>query len=181
MDVKSGTGHNAETEAAGNPPALLRTIDDLAALYETEHVRLVHLARALTASPTLAEEIVQEAFIKVYEKRASVSAPAGYLRQVVVNECHSRTRRAAVERSKLEILGRRPEPAPSPEPGVREEILSTLSDLPQRQRTAIVLRFYEDLSVAATAELMGVRQGTVKSLVHRGLQALKASIEESNE
>lgn len=174
MSVASGAQRDIDEGVA----VVLRDVDDLAVLYKSEHVHLVRLARALTTSSAAAEEIVHEAFIKVFERRSSIDSPAGYLRRVVVNECHSRTRRAAVERSKLDILRRRVAPPVAAEPGARQELLSTLRELPQSQRTAIVLRFYEDLSVSATADLMNVPEGTVKSLVHRGLRTLRSSVEE---
>jgi len=60
---------------------------------------------------------------------------------------------------------------------VRDELLDALATLPYRQRAALVLRFYDDLSEADAAAMLGCRPGTVGSLVHRGLQQLKRVIE----
>ncbi len=137
---------------------------------------MVRLGRLLTGSVAVAEEVVQESFIKVFEKRASVDNPVAYLRTTVVNGCHSRTRRRNTEASKLAILGTRSEVEQPPMPVETAEIWETLNSLTQRQRTAIVLRFYNDLTTDETAKAMGVRPGTVKSLVHRGLEQLRKEI-----
>lgn len=154
----------------------LESIDDLEALFRANRARLVRLAHLLTGSPAVGEEIVQDAFITVYEKRAVVNDPAAYLRQVVVNSCHTKTRRRGLEQSKLELVAQQTEhTATSPGPEI-DDIWDHLHMLTPKQRSALVLRFYEDLSTNTTAEVMGVRPGTVKSLVHRGLELLRKEI-----
>ncbi len=147
---------------------------DLDDLYHREYQPMVRLARLLTGSLATAEELVQDAFIVLHQRADQIERPGGYLRKTVVNNCHNHLRRANVERRKLQVVGGR---ADQPDlPPELDETWASLDRLKPRQRTALVLRFYEDLSVAEVAELMDVREGTVKSLVHRGLQNLKKEL-----
>lgn len=152
----------------------LESLEDLAVLFEELMPGLVRLAHLLTGSLPLAEEAVQDAFVAVYQRRAKVQKPEQYLRRVVVNNCHSRTRRRGVEKKKLQIVASQSSHADW-QPEV-DEVWELLSELSARQRAALVLRFYEDLTVPAIAEVMRVRPGTVKSLIHRGLAQLKERI-----
>lgn len=153
----------------------LASLDDLAILFEELMPGLVRLAHLLTGSLQLAEEAVQDAFVTVYQRRAEIEKPEQYLRRVVVNNCHSRTRRRGVEKRKLQVVASGSTHTEWP-PEV-DEVWDLLADLSARQRTALVLRFYQDLTIPDIAEVMGVRPGTVKSLVHRGLAQLKERIE----
>lgn len=147
---------------------------DLDNLYQREYQPMVRLARLLTGSLATAEELVQDAFITLHQRADRIDNPGGYLRRTVVNNCYSHLRRADLERRKLQVVGNRPD---HPElPTDLDETWRSLESLKPRQRTALVLRFYEDLSVADVAELMGVREGTVKSLVHRGLRQLEKEL-----
>ena len=129
----------------------------------------------------MAEDITQDAFVRVSGRLAHLregGAFDAYLRRAVVNLAKNHFRRRAVERSFLE----RTPPAPA-SPGheqplvEREATMAALARLPQRQRAAIVLRFYEDLPEDAIAQVLRCRNGTVRSLVTRGVQALRADIE----
>jgi len=66
-----------------------------------------------------------------------------------------------------------------PDLGTREALREALYGLSERQRAAIVLRFYEDLSEARTAEMLGCRPGTVKSLVSRGMETLRGAMRDA--
>lgn len=151
----------------------LDSIDDLERLFVSHRSKMVRLAHLLTGSLATAEEVVQESFIKVFEKRASVDNPGAYLHRTVVNGCHSRTRRRKNEAAKFDVIRHRREVETATPPSEAPEIWNSLDALSSRQRTAIVLRFYNDLTTAETAAAMGVRPGTVKSLVHRGLDVLR--------
>jgi RNA polymerase sigma-70 factor (sigma-E family) len=146
----------------------------VAALYQREYVPMVRLAHLITGSNEAAEDVVQEAFVKIYRKWDRADRPGAYLRTVVVNGCRSWLRRRRMERDRL------PRPVPDGVDGVHgeaRELLDALARLGIRQRTALVLRFYADLSEADVAEALGCRPGTVKSLVHRGLRELERTIE----
>lgn len=145
--------------------------DDLLALYRREYRSMVRLAYVMTDSNELAEEVVQDAFVKVHRRWRHVRRPAAYLRQAVVNECRSRHRRGRFER-------RVEEPPEEVVPGVHVDGLGhTIQRLSPRRRAAIVLRYYEDLDDDEIAEILGCRPATVRSLVHRGLAQLREMIE----
>jgi RNA polymerase sigma factor (sigma-70 family) len=114
---------------------------------------------------------VQDAFARLLTHWNKVDDVALYLRRSVVNGGRDVQRRRAVARRVG--LPRRSE-AVEPESDELRDALRTLSS---RQRTALVLKFYVDLSTADIAKVMGVREGTVKSLVHRGLAELRKVVE----
>jgi RNA polymerase sigma-70 factor (sigma-E family) len=150
-------------------------LEDLYARNATGAIRLAYL---LTGDRGLAEDLVQDAFVRLTGRLLHVRNPGGfhaYLRTTVINLARAHHRRMRVERRFLE---RRTANATSTLPDVseREALRQALLALPIRQRTALVLRFYEDLSEAETAEVMRCRPGTVKSLVSRGKEALRSTI-----
>lgn len=145
--------------------------DDLLGLYQREYRSMVRLAYVMTDSNELAEEVVQDAFVKVHRRWRHVRDPAAYLRQTVVNECRSRHRRRRFEQ-------RVEEPPDEAVPGVHVDGLGhTIQRLSPRRRAAIVLRYYADLDDREIAEVLGCRPATVRSLVHRGLAQLREMIE----
>ena len=144
--------------------------DTFEALYADEVDAMARLAFLMVGSVDQAEELVHDAFAQLYERWDRVDNPGGYLRTCVVNGCRDRLRRRAVERRH-----------PTGSPGTNEQETDLLADvlatLPYKQRAAVVLRYYEDRSEADIAQLLGVRPGTVKSLLHRGLASLREVIE----
>jgi RNA polymerase sigma-70 factor (sigma-E family) len=153
----------------------------LAALYARHAAAAGRLAYLLTGSNSDAEDLVQEAFARVVGRFGHLRVPdafEAYLRRTIVNLHTSRLRRRRLERAYLEReAARRIEPAAPPDVGVRDALWRTLMTLPPRQRAAVVLRYYEDLSEAETAELMRCSVASVKSLVARGMRSLRATIE----
>jgi RNA polymerase sigma-70 factor (sigma-E family) len=151
----------------------------LADLYERNARDALRLAYLLTGDASLAEDLVQDAFVRLAGRLVHVRDPGGfdaYLRRTVVNLTRSHHRRRAIERRYLE---RQTGPAPIDPPDIsaREALRRGLMALPIRQRTAVVLRFYEDLSEVETASLMGCRPAAVKSLVSRGTSGLRTTLE----
>ncbi len=144
------------------------------AFYLENFSRLVGLALVLTGSKELAEDLVQDSFVRLHRHFDSVEAPDRYVRQIVVNACRSHFRRAGRERSKRPLLYVVDGVTDASSSGELADVLLTL---PYRQRAAIVLRFYSDLSEAEIAELLGCRPGTVGSLIHRGLERLRRELE----
>jgi len=136
---------------------------------------MVRLAHLLTGNNAAAQDLVHDAFIKVAARLTDTSrpvdSPQGYLRTAVVNQCMSWHRRKAVEARHATI---------PMEPIVLgpelDDTWDALTGLPPKRRTALVLRFYEDLSYADIATVMGVRPGTVRSLIHRGLASLRSEL-----
>jgi RNA polymerase sigma factor (sigma-70 family) len=141
------------------------TLDDL---FRERWVPSVRLATALTGDRSAAEEIVQDAFLAVARRWATIGNPAGYLRTSVVNGCHDHHRRLGVRRRvpppPVEVIQQAPE---------YDEVWNVLARLPERRRAALVLRYYEDLPIDEIARLLDCRPGTVSSLLHRGLAELE--------
>ena len=104
-------------------------------------------------------------------------ATDAYLRRTIVNLSRSHFRRRRVERAYLERLERAPKPVTNPNDDLDESVHLTLLQLPERQRAALILRFYKDLSDSQTAEVMRCAPGTVRSLVSRGMKTLRAQLE----
>lgn len=143
--------------------------------YAAEHRRMVRVALLLTGSIETAQDVVQDSFVRVYGRWEQVRDPAGYLYRVVVNGCRSNHRRAARER---EVRNRATRQSAGQAAAFEaDEMADALASLPYRQRAALVLRFYDDLSEADAARVLGCRPGTVGSLVHRGLAQLKKVID----
>lgn len=142
----------------------------------------VRLAYLLTGDRDVAEDLVQDAFVKLAGRLVHVRNPDvfdAYLRTTVVNLSRSYWRRKRVERSYLE-RARRVGGSDGTSRGRsvedQEQMWQALRLLSTRQRAAIVLRFYEDLSEAEVAEILQCAPGTVKSLVSRGLEKLRSEI-----
>jgi RNA polymerase sigma-70 factor (sigma-E family) len=150
----------------------------------TAHYRpMVRLASLLLHERGLAEEIVQDAFVALHgrwRRLRDADKALGYLRVTVVNRCRSALRHRKVVAAHLAAA--RPAPdAPSAEAGAidrltQDAVVAALRALPVRQREAIVLRYYADLSEAEIAETMGVSRGAVKSHTSRGVAALRKAL-----
>jgi RNA polymerase sigma-70 factor (sigma-E family) len=147
----------------------------LGELYRRHAPDAARLAYLLTGDRALAEDLVQDAFVKMFGRFRDLRNPdafGAYLRRTVVNLSRSHFRRVRVARRYLEREAAAPRRG-VPDVAARQEMWEELLDLPERQRTAIVLRFYEDLSEAETADAMQCPVGTVKSLVSRGVARLR--------
>lgn len=163
------TAHAGAPEPVPMPDPLSGTLDDL---YRDQYLAMVRLAHLITGSNEVAEDVVQEAFVRIQRSWHRAETPAAYLRTAVVNRCRTWQRR--------QVLERRHSGAVAPNvslPADVDETLAALARLAPRQRAALVLRFYADLSEADIASALGCRPGTVKSLIHRGLAELKETIE----
>jgi len=169
------------------PGDAARGSERLAELYRSESARVVNLAYLLTGQRQLAEDIAQEAFLRVASRLREVSPDSfgAYLQQTVVNLVRSHYRHARVQRryaDRIEAEAARNQAATEAasagsDAETRDELWLALLTLPVHQREAIVCRFYLDMSEQQTAEALGVRVGTVKSTTSRGLQALRAALE----
>lgn len=152
----------------------------LADLFQTHASDAVRLAYLLTGDRDLAQDLVQDAFVRLCGRFIDLRHPDGfshYLRRTIVNLATSHFRRRKTERAYVEREGRHPRSEEvEHDPETREALWHSLRVLSKRQRAAIVLRFYEDLSEAETAEILGCRPGTVKSLVSRGIETLRAEV-----
>lgn len=151
--------------------------DSFAVIFNTHHRDAVRLAYLLTSDAEQAEDIVAEAFAKVYRQwqAGRVEDVGAYLRRAVANTANSKLRRRYLERREAarrtgDDRGVR---TVDDDAADRDAVWQALQRLPDKQRAAVVLRYYEDLSVEETAAVLGVSEGTVKSQVSRGLDRLE--------
>jgi RNA polymerase sigma-70 factor (sigma-E family) len=152
-------------------------------VYEAHWSRLVGLARMLLDDPAIAEDTVQEAFARTWaawDRVRTPDDPLPYLRQTVINLSRGDLRRrVAVRRSPVDL------PVPGDDASVavlaaesRSELAAAIRALPRRQRECIALRYYLDCSQREIARELGVSEGSVKTHLHRAVQALDASMRE---
>jgi RNA polymerase sigma-70 factor (sigma-E family) len=153
----------------------------IAQLYQQHWNRLVRLAALLTRDASVAEEIVQDAFISLYRRwgdLAEHAAAAAYLRTSVVNGSRSALRHRGVEEKHRQPGA--PEPAGPEEHAVRADsdarVMAALRTLSRRQQEVLVLRYYADYSEQDIAVTLGLSKGAVKSHAHRGLAALREAL-----
>ena len=144
-------------------------------LYAAEYPSVLRLAVLLTGERDAAEDVAQDAFVRLFERfqdRKEPDAVGAYLRRIVVNLSRSRIRRFVHERRKNERVARLPD-GPGPDPATPALTRALLMKLPVRQRAALYLRYYEGRSERETAEALGCSIGAVKSLVLRATRALR--------
>jgi RNA polymerase sigma-70 factor (sigma-E family) len=151
-------------------------------LYAAHYRSLVRLAALLLRDVATAEEVVQDSFVAMHDgwRRLRDNDKAlSYLRQSVVNRSRSVLRhRVVVDKN----APKPPPDMPSAEQGAitlleRSAVVTALRTLPARQREALVLRFYGDLSEAQIAATMGITKGAVKSHTARAMTALRSVLE----
>jgi len=152
----------------------------LAELYARHVPATVGFAYLLTGNHAEAEDLAHDAFVGLVGRLRHLRHPDAfdaYLLRTVVNLHTSRLRHLRVERAYAERERARPVPtAAPPDVGQREYVWRALDRLPPRQRAAIVLRYYEDLSERETAEIMRCSVAAVKSLTARAMQTLRADM-----
>ena len=156
----------------------------LAELYARHVPSAVRLAFLLTGDRSQAEDLVHEAFVRCIGRFGHLRAHEAfdaYLRRAVVNLHTSGLRRRRSERAWLARHGavEVARATSMPDVGSREDLWRALRQLPPRQRAALVLRYYEDLSERDTAAALGCSVAAVKSLVQRGGQALRTIVGEA--
>jgi RNA polymerase sigma-70 factor (sigma-E family) len=155
----------------------------LAALYE-EHVgRAIALATLLTGDRHAAEDIAHDAFMRAAGRFRDLRDPRAfgpYLRITVVNLCRGRVRRLERERRYLHHHAETEAVEPDHSADDRDQLWSAIGDLPYRQRAAIVLRYWDDLSEAQIGEVLKCSPRAVNSLLSRARDALRDEIGRSD-
>lgn len=171
MDVADGRASD---------PARQRLLVDL---FESEGAALVRLARIFTDDRNAAEDLVQEAFIRLYRSAHAIrdlDRAAAYLRSIVLNLCRDHNRRGLMSLRHQQTVDRR-----EAEPGadaavVRSEqqahVIDVLLSLPLRQRQCLVLRFYMELTEREIASSLGISANSVKTHCRRGLAGMRAAL-----
>ena len=163
-------------EARGKPAADSAAAA-VAALYQHHAVGLIRLAYLMLGDRAGAEDAVQDAFCGLYrhwDRLADQDRALAYVRSSVLNGCRSALRRRTTGRR---LLTAYQPPTASAEAAVlgleeRQEVMRAVRRLPERQREALVLRFYLDLPEREIARLMGLRPSSVRSATARALKAL---------
>ncbi len=153
------------------------------ALYEAHALSLARLALLVLGDPAAAEDVVQDAFLGLYRRWDRLSAPAAalpYLRASVLNGCRDAMRR----RSRPGIVTEE-QPLESAEAAVlhteeHRAILAAVRRLPARQREAVVLRYYLDMTEEQAAKAMRVSRGTVKSATSRAIAKVGQMLKEGS-
>lgn len=170
--------HVVEKLVAEAPPVQ----DRLRSAFEEHATSLLRLCLLLTSRREEAEDLVQEAFVRLAPKvqRLEPDAVGPYLRRIAINVWKNRLRRLAAEFRARSRAG--PE-SPGPDPGApdhaaldREVVLPALRALPPRQRACVVLRHYLDLPEREVAEMLGCSIGTVKSQTRKALARLREEL-----
>jgi RNA polymerase sigma-70 factor (sigma-E family) len=157
-----------------------RATGRLEELYVRHAPAALRLAYFLAGDRELAQDLVQDAFVRVAGRFQHLRVPDAfdaYLRRTIVNLFTSDLRRKRLER--LQLLRERAAAAREhrdADPAERDRIWRALQTLPPRQRAAVVLRFYEDLSEREAAGLLGCSEGALNQLIVRGMAALRAEI-----
>jgi len=150
---------------------------ELVALCRAEHPRLVRALRLITGDVSRAEELAQEALVRLWQHWRRVSGldrPAAWVHRVGVNLALSDLRRRGAEQRAMARLDR---PGPSTAPDDHDDVRAALGALPERQRAAVVLRYLLDLPVADVAAALDLTPGATRALTHRAVEALRARLD----
>ena len=139
-------------------------------LYRAEYAGMVRLAFTLVGSNAEAEDLVQDSFVEVSRRLAEIRKPGAYLRSAVVSRCRSALRRRRV----MEMHPPEPPAGLASEAG---ELWDVLAKLPEDQRIAVVLRYYEGYRASEIATIVDMPAATVRSHLRRGLAALRKALD----
>jgi RNA polymerase sigma-70 factor (sigma-E family) len=141
---------------------------------------LVRLGYGLTGDRYLAEDLAQTALARIHDSWSRVRRaedPDAYARRVLINVNHSRQRKRRISEQTGEQVPDVAVPDPSALIDQRSVLVAALMQLPTRQRAVIVLRYWDDLTEAQIADILGCSTGAVKSHASRALARLRASAE----
>ena len=158
--------------------------DFVAAIYRSEATSLVRLARLFTDDRAGAEDIVQEAFIRLFHAAHRIEEPdksVSYLRSIVLNLARDQNRRGLMSIRHQDAMVDRRSPVGPDEVVARTEsqaeVIDALNELSERQRACLVLRFYMELSEREIAETLNISPNSVKTHCRRGMEALADRLE----
>jgi RNA polymerase sigma-70 factor (sigma-E family) len=138
---------------------------------------MVRLGGLITGSVAIGEEIAQEGFSSIYQRWSTLDEPVGYLRTIVVNRSRDHLRREDVARRSATKIGPPRDKTEDVYPDSDRSIFKALDRLNERQRAAVVLRYWSDLTEKEIAAVLQCRPGTVKSMLSRSLSELRKVVE----
>lgn len=147
--------------------------DDFARFYREAYPAAVRLAWLLTHDHAAAEDVVQDAFVRLRPRLATIDHRVAYLRTAVVNGCRDRARSAGRADAGLRRIVVVSEVASTDESSA---VLDLVAQLPYKQRAVLVLRYWADLPEAEIAAIVGVKPGTVRSITARALARLRKDL-----
>jgi RNA polymerase sigma factor (sigma-70 family) len=144
---------------------------DFGDVYREHALWAARLSFLLTGEPSLAEDLVQEAFLGLYRHADRVENPRAYLRVTLVNLAGRNRRREQRRAAAYRIVANRDIVSDG-----SNDLFELVVSLPLKQRVVIVLRYYEGLSEAEIAAALGCAPGTVKSLASRAIDRLRKEV-----
>lgn len=148
-------------------------MNDFREFVRLRYGELLRTAFLLTGSSHAAEDLVQTALLRAYRRWDSIDEPMSYVRRIMANQRLTLWRRVGAHELITGLLPERSTPDSSSTLVQRAELLEALRRLPHRIRAVLVLRYWEDVSEAETAQILGCSVGTVKSQASRGLARLR--------
>ena len=154
----------------------MRTDPALEALVEECHGPVVGMLTLYVGDQDVARELAQDALVKLCEHWDDVAVmdnPAGWVTTVAFNHARSWWRRRYAQRRARRRHGESPTTSTRPDTETAIVVQAAVAELPPRQRQAVILRYFDDRSVAETAQMMGCADGTVKSLTSRARTSLR--------
>jgi RNA polymerase sigma factor (sigma-70 family) len=169
--ARSGIVEGVARERGAAGPEATQPATAVEDVYRERRDAMLRLAYLLTGQRTVAEDVVQDAFVGLHRHWARVDNPSAYVRTSVVNGCRLHHRRRAREAAAFAELDAEQLSTETP------VILDALARLPYRQRAALVLRYWDDRPEIEIAAALSCRPATVRSLVARGLAELRKVVE----
>jgi RNA polymerase sigma-70 factor, ECF subfamily len=148
-------------------------LEEIESVYRTAYPTYLRVACAITESPDLGHDAVQEAFVRAIRSRGSFRARGsleGWIWRIVVNAARDRRAPAVtpvMESTHIDATGAGP-----------SVLREAIARLPERQRLAVFLRYFADLDQASIAQALGVRPGTVAATLHAARETLRQNLEE---
>lgn len=148
--------------------------------YRDHYRQVVAVIYGLTGSRWVAEDLAQDAFLRVHRDWARVQqmeSPSGWIRRIAINLARSRFRRLGAEAAALVRLGPPDGVTMSPLSSEFDEFWREVRRLPDRQTRVLVLRYIDDLAIDQIAGVLGIAEGTVRALLHQGRERLRRQLE----
>jgi RNA polymerase sigma-70 factor, ECF subfamily len=170
--TEQGDGLSEGRVAAGG-----EDVDWFDAFFQAEHRRLYGTLCLVTGNRQEAEELMQEAFLRLWERRDSIGNlddPAAYLYRTAFNLFRNRVRRMV--RAARRVLLASPSADAFAVADERQDLFAALRELAPRQRAAVVLTDLMDMTSEEAGRLLGIRPGTARALAYQARRALRASM-----